>query len=62
MFGRVVHAAVVDTALTDGRPDVRRLRPLARLGANEWSRPGEVARIDRIPYDDWPGHYAPDSG
>jgi hypothetical protein len=37
--------------------DVERLRPLARLGGNEWSRPWEVVRIDRIAYDDWPGHF-----
>ncbi len=59
VFGRVVHAAIDEGVLTDGRPDVRRLRPIARLGANEWSRPGEVAKIDRIAYSDWPGHYAP---
>jgi len=59
VFGRVVHAAIADDVLTDGRPDVERLRPLGRLGANEWSRLGEVVRIDRIGYHEWPGHYAP---
>jgi len=57
VFGRVVHAAVSTDALTDGWPDVRKLRPLGRLGSNEWSRPGEVVKIDRIAYGDWPGHY-----
>ena len=59
VFGRVLHAAIDETVLIDGRPDVRKLRPIARLGGNEWSRPGEVASITRIPYDGWPGHYAP---
>jgi flavin reductase (DIM6/NTAB) family NADH-FMN oxidoreductase RutF len=58
VFGRVVHAAVSNSAITDGRPDVEKLRPLGRLGANEWSRPGEVVRIDRIAYGNWPGHFA----
>jgi flavin reductase (DIM6/NTAB) family NADH-FMN oxidoreductase RutF len=57
VFGRVVHAAVAENVLTDGWPDVRKLKPLGRLGANEWSRPGEVVQIDRIPYRQWPGHF-----
>ncbi len=62
VFGRVLHAAIDESVLTDGRPDVRKLRPIARLGGNEWSRPGEVASLDRIPYDGWPGHYARGAG
>jgi len=58
VFGRVVLAAVADSALTDGRPDVRKLKPLARLGGHEWSRLGEVASISRISHRDWPGHYS----
>jgi flavin reductase (DIM6/NTAB) family NADH-FMN oxidoreductase RutF len=53
VFGRVVHAAV-DPAVLDGDlPAVRSLKPLARLGRNEWSTVGEVLKINRIPYDDW---------
>jgi flavin reductase (DIM6/NTAB) family NADH-FMN oxidoreductase RutF len=59
VFGRVVYAAIADSVLTDGRPDVRKLRPLARLGGNEWGRLGEVVSISRIPHRDWPGHYSP---
>lgn len=59
VFGRVVDAAIDDAVLRDGRPDVELLRPLGRLGANQWSRPGEVVRIDRIGYHEWPGHYTP---
>jgi flavin reductase (DIM6/NTAB) family NADH-FMN oxidoreductase RutF len=58
VFGRVVNVAVSDSVLSDGRPDVEKLRPLGRLGANEWSRLGEVVRIDRISHRDWPGHYS----
>ena len=57
VFGRVVHAAVDDDVLVDGRPDIHRLRPLARLGGDEWSTIGEVRSIPRIRYDDWPRGY-----
>ena len=57
VFGRVVHAAVDEDVLVDGHPDIKRLRPLARLGKNEWSTIGEIKTISRIPRDDWPGHY-----
>lgn len=57
VFGRVAHVAIDEEAIVDGRPAIDRLRPLARLGANEWSTIGEVRRIDRIRNSDWPGHY-----
>ena len=57
VFGEVVHAAIDEDALVDGHPEIERLRPLARLGRNEWSTIGEVKRIDRIKHADWPGHY-----
>ncbi|MEV2275470.1 flavin reductase family protein [Nocardiopsis sp. NPDC049922] len=50
VFGRVVHAAVAEDVLVDGHPEVTRLRPLARLGRNEWSALGEVDALDRLPY------------
>ncbi|GHD17520.1 hypothetical protein GCM10007147_06770 [Nocardiopsis kunsanensis] len=51
VFGRVVNITVDEAVLTgDGHPDVELLRPLARLGRNEWSTLGEVRAIDRIPY------------
>jgi flavin reductase (DIM6/NTAB) family NADH-FMN oxidoreductase RutF len=54
VFGRVVHAAV-SQAVMDGRlPDVRKLRPLARLGKDEWGTLGEVLEIKRIPLAQWP--------
>jgi flavin reductase (DIM6/NTAB) family NADH-FMN oxidoreductase RutF len=57
VLGRVVHAAIDEDVLVDGHPDIQRLRPLARLGKNEWSTIGEIKRISRIRRDDWPGHY-----
>jgi flavin reductase (DIM6/NTAB) family NADH-FMN oxidoreductase RutF len=57
VLGRVVHAVVSDDALVDGRPDTKRLAPLARLGGNEWSTIGEVVATPRIRYAEWPGHY-----
>ncbi|MGW2637128.1 flavin reductase family protein [Streptomyces sp. NPDC001348] len=53
VFGRVVHAAVSDSVLVDGRPDIGLLRPLARLGGNEWATVGEIRELARIPYRDW---------
>ena len=58
VFGRVVHAAVSDDVMVDGRPEVRRLQPLSRMGANEWGTHGEIRDITRIPHAEWPGHYA----
>ncbi len=58
VFGRVVHAAVSPEVYVDGRPEVTRLRPLSRLGANEWGTHGEVREIRRIPYARWPGHFS----
>ncbi|EST36221.1 flavin reductase family protein [Streptomyces roseochromogenus] len=52
VFGRVVHAAVREDVLMDGRPDIGRLRPLSRLGGNEWGTVGEVRELARVPYRD----------
>lgn len=55
VFGRVVHAAVSEAVLVDGHPDVRKLRPLSRLGKDEWGTLGEVLELKRIPLVEWPG-------
>jgi flavin reductase (DIM6/NTAB) family NADH-FMN oxidoreductase RutF len=57
VMGRVVHAAIDDDVLVDGRPAIERLEPLSRLGANEWGTHGQIREISRIPYREWPGHY-----
>jgi flavin reductase (DIM6/NTAB) family NADH-FMN oxidoreductase RutF len=53
VFGRVLHISVWESAVRDGRPRIEHLKPLARLGGNEWSTIGEVKEIARIPYGTW---------
>ncbi|MGY1740974.1 MULTISPECIES: flavin reductase family protein [unclassified Blastococcus] len=53
VFGRVQLISVHTSAVRDGRPRIEELRPLARLGGNEWSTIGEVLEIARIPYRHW---------
>lgn len=54
VFGEVVHvAARRDVLAADGLPDAGKVDPLARLGRNEWTRLGEVFRLDRIRFPDW---------
>jgi flavin reductase (DIM6/NTAB) family NADH-FMN oxidoreductase RutF len=53
VLGRVVQISVWEEAVRDGRPRIEQLRPLARLGGNEWSTIGEVKEIRRIPFATW---------
>jgi flavin reductase (DIM6/NTAB) family NADH-FMN oxidoreductase RutF len=53
VFGRVLAVTAWASAVRDGRPRIEALRPLARLGGNEWSTIGEVREIARIPYTQW---------
>ena len=53
VFGRVLRISGWEHAVRDGRPRIEELRPLARLGGNEWSTIGEVKEIARIPYGSW---------
>jgi len=57
VMGRVVHAVVDEEVIENGRPVIDRLKPLSRLGANEWGTHGQIREISRIAYRDWPGHY-----
>ena len=50
VFGEVVWVAVDERVLRDGRPAIDLLRPVARLGALEWSTIGEVSERRRVPY------------
>ena len=43
--------------MVDGHPEIERLKPLSRLGKDEWGVLGEIKRISRIKHADWPGHY-----
>jgi flavin reductase (DIM6/NTAB) family NADH-FMN oxidoreductase RutF len=53
VLGRVLGISVWETAVRDGRPRIEHLKPLARLGGNEWSTIGEIMQIARIPYRNW---------
>ena len=57
VFGRVVHLAIDESVMVDGHPEIDRLKPLSRLGKDEWGTLGEVKTISRIKHADWPGHY-----
>ena len=57
VFGEVVHAVVSEEVLDGDLPAIDALRPLSRLGRNEWGTAGTIRSITRIPVGDWPGHY-----
>ncbi|GAA2438206.1 flavin reductase family protein [Streptomyces mauvecolor] len=50
VFGRVVHAVVSDDVMVDGHPEITRLRPLSRLGKDEWGTLAEPRELGRVPY------------
>jgi flavin reductase (DIM6/NTAB) family NADH-FMN oxidoreductase RutF len=51
VFGRVV-AITIDEAVLDGdHPEITKMKPLARLGRDEWSEIGGILRARRIPYE-----------
>jgi flavin reductase (DIM6/NTAB) family NADH-FMN oxidoreductase RutF len=53
VFGRVVWIAIDESVMVDGRPQISRLKPLARLGGREWSTIGEIKEISRVRHEDW---------
>ena len=59
VIGRVRWIAIDEAMFVGDHPEIQRLRPLARLGLDEWSTIGEVRSITRIRYRDWPGHFTP---
>ena len=50
VFGEVVWVAVDERVLRDDRPEITLLKPLARLGANQWSTIGQISERVRVPY------------
>ncbi len=52
VFGEVVWVAVDERVLRDGRPAVDLLRPLARLGGDDWSALGPVSAHRRVPFSE----------
>ncbi|MFB6568744.1 flavin reductase family protein [Streptomyces noursei] len=55
VFGRVLHAVVSDGVLVEGHPEIDKLRPLSRLGKNEWGTVSGVRDLARIRHEDWQG-------
>ncbi|MEU9115484.1 flavin reductase family protein [Streptomyces sp. NPDC048483] len=55
VFGRVVHAVVSDEVLADGHPEIAKLRPLSRLGKDEWGTVGGLRELSRIRHAEWQG-------
>jgi flavin reductase (DIM6/NTAB) family NADH-FMN oxidoreductase RutF len=55
VFGEVVHIAVEERVLRDGRPEITLLRPVARLGAAEWCTIGHVSSHRRVPFSEVAG-------
>lgn len=47
VFGAVTAITVVDEALVEGHPEIELLRPVSRLGRDEWGRPPEMFRLTR---------------
>jgi flavin reductase (DIM6/NTAB) family NADH-FMN oxidoreductase RutF len=47
VFGLVTAITVRDDVLVDGLPAMEHLRPVSRLGGEEWGRPPEVFRLAR---------------
>ena len=54
VFGEVVWVVVDTEVMRDGRPAVDLLKPVARLGAEEWSAIGEITNRSRIRFDSLP--------
>ncbi|WP_406637513.1 flavin reductase family protein [Amycolatopsis sp. WGS_07] len=50
VFGRVVHLAVSEEVLDGDHPLIDRLRPLSRLGRDEWGTVGGVRELARPQY------------
>ncbi|WP_309071794.1 flavin reductase family protein [Arthrobacter sp.] len=61
VLGEVVHAAISEQVLDGDHPRVDLLKPLSRLGRNEWGTLGEVRQINRIRLEDWPGDFPVDT-
>ncbi|WP_105033447.1 flavin reductase family protein [Cryobacterium aureum] len=59
VFGEVTHVAVSSAVLDGEHPLIDKLRPLSRLGLDEWGTIGEVREIKRIRASDWPREFRP---
>jgi len=50
VFGEVVWAVVDEAVLERDRPEIRLLKPVSRLGADEWGTVGGITERQRVPY------------
>ncbi|WP_026549430.1 flavin reductase family protein [Arthrobacter sp. Br18] len=57
VFGEVLHGVVSEECLDGNHPRIDALKPLSRLGLNEWGTAGTIRRIQRIPLEEWPDDY-----
>jgi flavin reductase (DIM6/NTAB) family NADH-FMN oxidoreductase RutF len=55
VVGEILRAHVRDEVLTEGRVDVAKLRPLARLGGEQYTGLGERLRLPRPKVERAPG-------
>ncbi len=62
VFGQVLHAVVSEEVLDGALPAIDVLKPLSRLGKNEWGTAGRIRDITRIPVEEWPGHFRATTG
>ncbi|TFD66766.1 flavin reductase family protein [Cryobacterium ruanii] len=59
VFGEVTHVAVASAVLDGAHPLIEKLRPLSRLGLDEWATIGDVKEIKRIRASEWPRDFRP---
>lgn len=55
VFGEVVHIAIDEAVIREDRPAIDLLRPVARLGSDQWSTIGEVSSRRRVPFGEATG-------
>lgn len=59
VLGEVTHLVVATEMLEGNYLRVDQLKPLSRLGGNEWGTVGRVLEKHRIRFTDWPGDFTP---
>ncbi|MCU1532269.1 MAG: flavin reductase [Arthrobacter sp.] len=57
VFGEVTHAVVASGVLEGTHPRIHLLKPLSRLGLDEWGTTGPVTEAKRIRTSEWPGDF-----
>ncbi|WP_026532886.1 flavin reductase family protein [Arthrobacter sp. H41] len=60
VFGEVLHGVVSEEFLDGNHPLIEALKPLSRLGLDEWGTAGNIRRIRRIPLKEWAQAHYPD--